>query len=96
MNETLAMLLAVLAGCVLGAIFFGGLWWTVRKGMSSSQPAFLFLGSMILRTGMVLCGFYFVANQHMDRLIACLFGFIAARIIVMQMTRRNPEAHHAP
>ena len=40
-----------LAGLVLGAIFFGGLWWTVRKGLSSQQPALWFLGSMLLRMG---------------------------------------------
>ena len=32
MNEALTLVLAWLAGGVLGAIFFGGLWWTVRKG----------------------------------------------------------------
>ena len=38
MNETLALVLAWLAGGVLGAIFFGGLWWTVRKSRFV-QPA---------------------------------------------------------
>jgi F1F0 ATPase subunit 2 len=96
MNEALTLLLAAIAGGVLGAVFFGGLWWTVRKGLSSSQPAFLFLASMLLRTGIVLAGFYFVANQHMDRLLVCLLGFVAARIVVMQMTRTTREVRHAP
>ena len=49
MNETLTLLLAWVAGGVLGTIFFGGLWWTVRNGVSSKQPALWFLGSLLLR-----------------------------------------------
>ena len=49
MNETLALALALAAGVLLGAIFFGGLWWTVRKGVSSEQPALWFFGSLLLR-----------------------------------------------
>ena len=37
MNEILALILALilslLAGVLLGTIFFGGLWWTIRKGI---------------------------------------------------------------
>ena len=102
MNESLTLLLAGLAGGLLGMIFFGGLWWTVRKGLTSKQPAAWFLGSMLLRTGIVLAGFYFVANQHMERLLVCLLGFVVARLLVTQMTRTagesrpTQEARHAP
>ena len=40
-----------LAGALLGAFFFGGLWWTVQKGVASERPALWFLGSLLLRTG---------------------------------------------
>jgi hypothetical protein len=42
MNETVILVLAGSAGLLLGAIFFGGLWWTVRKGLSSKRPALCF------------------------------------------------------
>jgi F1F0 ATPase subunit 2 len=96
MNEPLTLLLAAIGGCVLGAVFFGGLWWTVRRGATSSRPAFLFLGSMLLRTGIVLAGFYFVADRHMGRLLVCLLGFVAARFVVIQMTRPHQEVRRAP
>jgi hypothetical protein len=32
MNETVILVLAGSAGVLLGVFFFGGLWWTVRKG----------------------------------------------------------------
>ena len=65
MNDTLSLVLAWVAGGVLGAIFFGGLWWTVRKGVSSQQPALWFLGSLLLRTSVALAGFYFVARRSL-------------------------------
>jgi F1F0 ATPase subunit 2 len=104
MNETLQWVLAAVAGGVLGAVFFGGLWWTVRRGVSSPRPALWFLGSMLLRTGMVLAGFYLVGHGSWQRFVACLAGFVAARFIVTRWTRppvRTPgcqgkEASHAP
>ena len=93
MTETLSLILALLTGISLGAIFFGGLWWTVRKVVSSNQPALWFLCSLVARTWLVMAGFYFVARGDWVRLPVCFFGFIAARLMVTRFTR--PEAGHA-
>ncbi len=92
MNEPLALLFAWAAGTVLGAIFFGGLWWTIRKGVSSPRPAFWFLASSLLRMGIVLAGFYFVSRGHWQPLLLCLLGFLTARLVVTWLTR--PPAEH--
>jgi F1F0 ATPase subunit 2 len=91
MIEALGLALALAAGVLLGAIFFGGLWWTIQKGVSSKQPALLFLGSLLLRTGIVLAGFYLVAAGHWEKLLACLIGFVAARAAVTRLTQSNSE-----
>jgi len=104
MNEALLLGLAGGAGLIMGAIFFGGLWWTVRKGVSSKRPALWFMGSLLLRTGVVVAGFYVVSDGHWQRLLACLFGFAVARFIVTWLTpppiaapnARTAEARHAP
>ncbi len=83
----MALILALLCGVLLGAIFFGGLWWTIRKGVSSKQPAALFFFSLLLRTGITLAGFYFVARGDWRRVLACLVGFMLARILVTWLTR---------
>ena len=93
MTETLGLMLALVTGMSLGAMFFGGLWWTVQKGVSSKQPALWFLGSLLLRTCLALTGFYFVARGNWVRLPVCLVGFVAARLIVTRYTR--PESSHA-
>ena len=96
MNNFVLLAFALVAGLVLGAIFFGGLWWTVRKGVSSKHPALWFLGSMLLRMGIVLAGFYFVGRGDWQRLVTCLLGFIIARFIVMRLTRTTIEHPHSP
>ena len=45
MNELLLLAPALAAGLLLGAFFFGGLWWTVIKGASSQRPALWFFGN---------------------------------------------------
>lgn len=94
MNDPLALVLAGLAGCGLGMLFFVGLWWTVRKGISSKRPALWFLGSLLLRTGIVLAGFYLISGGHWERLLACLLGFVIARFAVILLVRSRlcPQA----
>ncbi len=104
MNDTVMLTLTGVAGILLGLIFFGGLWWTVRKGLASDSPAWWFLGSFIVRIGVVLAGFLLIAAGHWERMVACLLGFLVARLIVARMTRSptngNPAAilkvTHAP
>jgi len=96
MNETLTLALALLAGLLLGAIFFGGLWWTVRKGVLSKQPALWFFGSLLLRTSITLAGFYFVGREHWERLVVCLLGFVIARFILTRLTGPPVERLNSP
>ena len=95
MNESLIVILACLAGGVLGTIFFGGLWWTICKAVDSPRPALWFFVSLLLRMGLILFGFYFVSGGQWKRLVACLVGFIVARLVVLRLTQKQ-EARHAP
>jgi F1F0 ATPase subunit 2 len=87
MNELISLAFALLVGVLLGLFFFAGLWWTVRKIESSKQVALLFLGSMLLRTSVVILGFYFILGDNWQRLLAGMLGFVIARIIVTRLTR---------
>ena len=96
MNEVLLLALALSAGMLLGAIFFGGLWWTVRKGVSSEQPALWFFGSLLLRMSIALAGFYFVSGGHWERLLLCVVGFVMARLVVTWLTRSPGDNQSLP
>jgi F1F0 ATPase subunit 2 len=91
MSEVLNLISALVAGFLLGAFFFGGLWWTVQKGLSSRRPALWFLGSMLLRTGIAVAGFYFASGGHWERLLICLLGFFIMRHVVTRLTRTSEE-----
>ena len=90
MNDFPMLALAMLGGVLLGVFFFGGLWWTIQKGVASETPALWFLGSLLLRTGTILAGFYFVAQHDWSALVACLFGFLVARVVVVRRLSRAP------
>ena len=91
--QILTLLLVIVAGFVLGMLFFGGLWWTVHKGLSSARPALWFLGSLVLRTTIVLAGLYVVAGDDWQRVMLCLLGFIIARVIITRYTDLQINQH---
>ena len=95
MSETLILILAWMAGLLLGGVFFGGLWWTVRRGVVSKQPAMLFMCSFLLRMGITVSGFLLVGRGDWKRLVVCLVGFVMARLVVIWLTRQPMGANHA-
>ena len=102
MSDMMILAPALAAGVLLGAIFYSGLWWTVRRGLSSPRAALWFFSSGLLRTSMVVAGFYLAAHGDWRRLLACLLGFVLARLIVARLTRTaekptslSQEAGHA-
>jgi F1F0 ATPase subunit 2 len=82
MNDLAALALAATGGGALGMVFYGGLYWTVRRGIESKTPALWFSGSLLLRMGVILIGFYAISGGDWRRLVACLPGFLLARMVV--------------
>ena len=85
---TFELTLASAAGGLLGLLFFGGLWWTVRRAFASPRPALWVGGSLLLRMACVAAGFVIVSAGDWRRLLACLLGFWAARWWVVRLTTR--------
>jgi F1F0 ATPase subunit 2 len=103
MREVFPLAAALVVGVALGLMFFGGLWWTVARGMSSPRPGLWFLASKLIRTALTLGGFYLVGGGRWERWLLCLLGFVLARLIIARLTRpsrherliRAPKASHA-
>ena len=89
MSDAPGLALAAFCGVLLGGVFFGGLWWTVRRGILSAAPALWFLGSLLIRVTLALAGFYAVSQGGWIRLVACLLGFLVARSAVTHLTRTH-------
>ena len=89
MNELEGLLLSAATGGVLGEVFYGGLWLTVRKGLTAGRSSLWFAGSLALRHTVVLIGFFVILRGGWHAGVAGLFGFLAARIIVSLIVRRR-------
>lgn len=90
--DVMWLLIALIAGMLLGFSYFGGLWFTLRRLLSTGSPISLVLCSFLVRTSVVLLGFYLVMDHQWERLIACVIGFVVMRSILMQRWGRTSQA----
>jgi F1F0 ATPase subunit 2 len=84
MAETTRVLLIFVMGMALGAIYFAGLWYTVRRLPDAKRPLNCLLCSFLLRASIALAGFGLVMDGRWDQLIAVLGGFILTREILVR------------
>jgi F1F0 ATPase subunit 2 len=77
-------------------IFFVGLWWTIRSGLATANPALWFAGSLLLRMSFVLVGFYAIAAEGWPAMTLCLLGFLLSRTAVTRFARPAITRQHAP
>ena len=87
MSEAIIIPVILIVGILLGIFFFGGLWWTTKRGLVSKYPALWFLGSLLIRIGITVTMFYFISRDHWERALFCLVGFIIARSIILRFTQ---------
>lgn len=95
MNEIISLFPALFAGIILGILFFGGLWYTVRKGLNSKNPTLIFMLSLITRMAVVVLGFYFVGADNWQKMLVCLGGFLIARIVITRFTKTEKQENTA-
>lgn len=91
MNEAFYMMLAFIGGFLLGTLFFGGLWLTIKKLNTSTMPGLLFSVSFLIRAGITMIGFYYISLGHWQRLLICVLGYVVARLFVMRLTKQFDE-----
>lgn len=93
MSDIMMFAIAFGAGLVLGAIFYGGLYWTVKKGITAYYAGWWFTASLWLRLGIAAGGFYLIGQDDWQRYLICFAGFIIARIAVTMLTK-DPDPNH--
>lgn len=94
MSSSLPLILSAITGALLGLVFFQGLWLTVRRLEQTRHPIVWMLGSLLLRFGLVLVGFFLLARQGDWRLLlAAVAGFSLARLLITR--QRRPGAIRA-
>lgn len=91
MTAVVPLLLAGAAGVGLGALYFGGLWMTVRALPHSGRPVVLIAGSFLARMALIAGGFYPILGAGWDRLLACLAGFVLVRLVIVSWLAPGEE-----
>lgn len=89
MNNFFVLAITLIAGFATGTFFFGGLWFTVQKGMTAKVPALWFVISFMIRVAVTLISFYYADAGMWQRLLLCLAGFLIARIVVTKYTKNK-------
>ena len=76
------------SGALLGLAFFWGLWATVKQLGQKRHPVLMILGSLVLRFGLVLFGFYLLA-QHggWQQVFSAAIGFTLIRVFIVHRLR---------
>lgn len=87
MNDVWIFAPVLLAGLALGTFFYGGLYWTVKKGLTSHYAGWWFATSLWLRLFIAAIGFYMVGQGDWKRFLVCFIGFVIARIAVTLLTK---------
>jgi F1F0 ATPase subunit 2 len=78
------LLFSFLTGIGLGGVYFAGLWETVRKLPDVEKPVRRMALSYVLRTTIVLSGFYFVMQGEWERLAVAMVGFLLMRELLLR------------
>lgn len=91
MSDAAGLLVAFIGGLALGSFFFGGLKWTVYRGMKGAKSGLWFLGSFIVRVVVAVGGFYLAANGDWKRALACALGFTAMRMVFVRKALKEEQ-----
>jgi len=88
-SDVIALAIGLVAGAVLGVLFFGGLWWTTQRLPTTSRPALLLSLSLLVRVVVLAVGLLLVAQLGGGPLLSAAFGLVAARLGLTRLAVRG-------
>jgi F1F0 ATPase subunit 2 len=78
------LILCFIVGAAIGAIYFAGLWETVRKLSDTNKPFRRVVISFALRMILLISGLYLVMQGQWERLVAAMIGLILVREVMVR------------
>ena len=87
--------MGLLGGAMLGALYFGGLWFSVRRiGKVERKKMFLFF-SWLVRSVLLCCGLYLLARYNPASLLCSVFGLFLSRAVIIRTVKRKIQIEKA-
>jgi F1F0 ATPase subunit 2 len=83
MINSFILMEALVAGLLMGIVYFGGLWLTVQRLREARRPALLALGSLAGRLAMMLLVLYLVTGGQWAGIGIYLLGFFIMRTVLV-------------
>lgn len=83
-----ALFLGALLGVILGLLYFGGLWLTVRRLPKVKRPRLFLLLSSVFRLSLVLGCFWLIMRQDLVLFLITLLFFFLLRIALIGLVRK--------
>ncbi len=80
-------------GVLVGIVYFGGLWWTVKHLQGTESMTRLLAASWLIRNAFFLGVFFWVMQGNWLRLLAAFAGMVSVRIaMTVYMKIKNRKA----
>lgn len=95
MRDALVLGGSLLAGGLLGAVFFGGLWLTVRALPRFRRPGLVLPVAYLARFLVVGFGLWLIMAGDPRRLLAALAGMLAVRALLVARVRSGLSPREA-
>lgn len=80
---------AFLVGIALGAFYFGGLYFSIKKLTEVKYPRLLMLISWVFRMLVLLGVFLYVARGGFQQILLALLGLMLMRLVITQITKEK-------
>jgi F1F0 ATPase subunit 2 len=83
-NDFFSLIPVVVAGLIVGLVYFAGLWLTVRELTQTQRPMLLTLGSFAGRLSLMLVVLYLVTDGYWVKIALFLLVFFLMRTFFLQ------------
>ena len=77
------MIIAFIVGILVGSLFFGGLYLTVKKLTSLKYPALFMMLSLIVRLVILTGGIYLIMDGGIKNVLSAMAGIILVRFVMI-------------
>ena len=93
MSDSVFWCLAAVWGSALGLFYFGGLWWTLQSLSERPRPRSWLALSYVVRTALVLAGFWLVLRKGAAGLFFALGAFFLMRVLITRRLLHGKGGH---